>query len=115
MLSILVLLLVLVIVLVLVIEARVEASERSTSKSTSTSTMTTTMTRRGRLRSQDKPPKTKRPRKLLRFRGQLWEWAFATRSFPAAHAWALSLSRAVCFPTPLSAACGCIGLMAGPS
>jgi hypothetical protein len=44
----------------------------------------------------------------------LWEWAFVTRSFPLAHAWTLSLSRAVCFPTPLSAACGCIGLMAGP-
>jgi hypothetical protein len=44
-----------------------------------------------------------------------WEWAFATRSFPAAHAWARSLSRVVCFPTPLSAACGCLGLMAGPS
>ena len=42
-------------------------------------------------------------------------WAFVTRSFPAAHAWTRSLSRAVCFPTPLSAACGCLGLMAGPS
>lgn len=59
--------------------------------------------------------KTKRLRKFLGFRSQLWEWAFATRSSPAAHAWALSLSRAVCFPTPLSAACGCLGLMAGPS
>ncbi len=44
-----------------------------------------------------------------------WGWAFVTRSFPAAHAWTRSLSRAVCFPTPLSAACGCLGLMAGPS
>jgi hypothetical protein len=35
--------------------------------------------------------------------------------FPGAHCWALSLSRAVCSPTPLSAACGCFGLMAGPS
>jgi len=31
-----------------------------------------------------------------------------------AHCWARSLSRAVCSPTPLSAACGCLGLMAGP-
>jgi hypothetical protein len=38
--------------------------------------------------------------------GLMWEWAFATRSFPFTHAWALSLSRAVCFPTPLSAAGG---------
>jgi len=45
----------------------------------------------------------------------LWGWALVTRSFPAAHAWTRSLSRAVCFPTPLSAACGCLGLMAGPS
>ena len=45
----------------------------------------------------------------------LWGWAFVTRSFPVAHAWTRSLSRAVCFPTPLSAACGCFGLMAGPS
>ena len=45
----------------------------------------------------------------------MWGWALVTRSFPAAHAWTRSLSRAVCFPTPLSAACGCFGLMAGPS
>ena len=44
----------------------------------------------------------------------MWGWAFATRSFPMAHCWARSLSRAVCSPTPLSAACGCFGLMAGP-
>ena len=48
-------------------------------------------------------------------RAKLWGWACVTRSFPAAHAWTRSLSRAVCFPTPLSAACGCLGLMAGPS
>lgn len=59
--------------------------------------------------------KRKRLRKGLRLPEPIWGWAFATRSFPAAHAWALSLSRAVCFPTPLSAACGCLGLMAGPS
>jgi len=34
----------------------------------------------------------------------LWGWVFATHSFPMAHDWARSLSRAVCFPTPLSAA-----------
>jgi len=50
----------------------------------------------------------------FRSRGQIWGWAFATRSFPAAQRWALSLSRALCSPTPLSAACGCFGLMAGP-
>ncbi len=38
--------------------------------------------------------------------GLMWEWAFATRSFPLTHAWAPSLLRAVCFPTPLSAAGG---------
>jgi hypothetical protein len=42
-------------------------------------------------------------------------WAFVTRSSPFTHAWTRSLSRAVRFPTPLSAACGKIGLMAGPS
>jgi hypothetical protein len=40
----------------------------------------------------------------LRSRGQIWGWVFATHSFPIAHDWARSLSRAVCFPTPLSAA-----------
>lgn len=40
-------------------------------------------------------------------------WALATRSYRRTR-WALSLSRAVCFPTPLSAACGRFGLMAGP-
>jgi hypothetical protein len=50
----------------------------------------------------------------LRFRGQIWGWVDATHSFPMAHCWARSLSRAVCFPTPLSAACGYFGLMAGP-
>ena len=40
----------------------------------------------------------------MRSRGQIWGWVFATHSFPMAHDWARSLSRAVCFPTPLSAA-----------
>jgi len=34
--------------------------------------------------------------------------------FPDGTQLGASLSRAVCFPTPLSAACGCFGLMAGP-
>ena len=34
--------------------------------------------------------------------------------FPSGTLLGASLSRAVCFPTPLSAACGCLGLMAGP-
>jgi hypothetical protein len=34
--------------------------------------------------------------------------------FPDGTLLGASLSRAVCFPTPLSAACGCFGLMAGP-
>ena len=34
--------------------------------------------------------------------------------FPSDTLLGASLSRAVCFPTPLSAACGCLGLMAGP-
>ena len=34
--------------------------------------------------------------------------------FPDGTPLGASLSRAVCFPTPLSAACGCLGLMAGP-
>lgn len=50
----------------------------------------------------------------MRLRGQIWGWVDATHSFPVAHCWARSLSRAVCSPTPLSAACGCFGLMAGP-
>jgi len=34
--------------------------------------------------------------------------------FPGGTLLGASLSRAVCSPTPLSAACGCLGLMAGP-
>ena len=34
--------------------------------------------------------------------------------FPSGTTLGASLSRAVCSPTPLSAACGCFGLMAGP-
>ena len=45
--------------------------------------------------------------------GAKFRRAFAARS-SRAHCLALSLSRAVCSPTPLSAACGCLGLMAGP-
>ena len=37
------------------------------------------------------------------------------RSLPSRTHWALSLSRAVCSPTPLLAACEGLGLMAGPS
>jgi hypothetical protein len=37
------------------------------------------------------------------------------RSLPSRTHWALSLSRAVCSPTPLFAACEGFGLMAGPS
>jgi len=47
--------------------------------------------------------------------GSKWGWAFATRSFPSAQHLALSLSRVVCSPTPLNAACADLGLMAGPS
>jgi hypothetical protein len=50
----------------------------------------------------------------LASRGQTWGWACATRSFPA-HTLGASLSRAVCSPTPLTAACNALGLMAGPS
>jgi hypothetical protein len=34
--------------------------------------------------------------------------------FPIGTLLGASLSRALCSPTPLSAACGCLGLMAGP-
>ena len=81
-----------------------------------------TMTRRPRARARligsvraAGNPKTKKAPEVFEASGaNLWGWAFVTRSFPAAHAWTRSLSRVVCFPTPLSAACGYFGLMAGP-
>ena len=50
-----------------------------------------------------------------KFAGQRRGWVLATHSFPVAQHWALSLSRAVCSPTLLTAACGAVGLIAGPS
>lgn len=58
-------------------------------------------------------PKTIRPGNLA-VPGPNWGVGVRHALFPGARRWALSLSRAVCFPTPLSAACGCFGLMAGP-
>ena len=63
--------------------------------------------------SEPIPPKTIRPRNLA-VPGPNLGVGVRHALFPDGTMLGASLSRALCFPTPLSAACGCFGLMAGP-